>query len=170
MLLLSWYPHKSYFEEKSQLINVKDPWIRKVGFPVLTLAEEPGQVSLGQSRFLSTGDVKPDDDETLWWVPLGIMTDPPATKANIEALTVKKETVRDLNENFYKFNFGQTGFFRTNYPPQRLAKLGKSKEKLGVEDRIGLIGDTAALAIAGNATTSALLTLVENFHDEPSHA
>ena len=83
---------------------------------------------------------------------------------------MKEETLRGLDDGFYKFNVGQTGFYRTNYPPERLAKLGRSKDRIGVEDRIGLIGDTAALAVAGNATTAALLTLVENFHDEPNHA
>lgn len=85
-------------------------------------------------------------------------------------MTVKEDTIRDFDEEFFKFNAGQTGFYRTNYPPERLAKLGKSKDKLGVEDKIGLVGDTAALAIAGNATTAALLALVENFNDEPNYA
>lgn len=117
-----------------------------------------------------TGDVKPDEDETLWWVPLGIKTDSTAAESQSKALTVKADTIRGLDENFFKFNAGQTGFYRTNYPPQRLAQLSRSKDKLGVEDKIGLFGDIAALAIAGNATTASLLTFVENFHDEPNHA
>lgn len=149
---------------------MKDPWIKKIGFPVLTLAEEPGQVGVGQSRFLLTGDVKPIEDETLWWVPLGISTDSQAAETRSKALRVKEETIRDVKESFYKFNTGQTGFYRTNYPPERLAKLGKSKDKLGIEDKIGLVGDTAALAIAGNAKTASLLTFLENFHDEPNYA
>lgn len=36
-----------------------DPWITKIGYPVLTINEEPGQISIKQSRYLSTGDVKP---------------------------------------------------------------------------------------------------------------
>ena len=47
-------------------------WVQKIGFPMLTVAEEPGQISVKQSRFLSTGDVKPEEDETVWWVPLGL--------------------------------------------------------------------------------------------------
>lgn len=114
--------------------------------------------------------MKSEEDETLWWVPLGIKTDSQAAEMKIRALSVKEETIRDVNENFYKFNAGQTGFYRTNYPPERLAKLGRSKDKLGIEDKIGLVGDTAALAIAGNARTASLLTFVENFHDELNHA
>ena len=161
---------QSVYCVSSELINVKDPWIRKIGFPVLTLAEEPGQVGVGQSRFLLTGDVKPEEDETLWWVPLGITTDAQAAEMKNKALTVKEETIRNVDESFYKLNARQTGFYRTNYPPERLAKLGKSKDKLSIEDKIGLVGDTAALAIAGNARTASLLTFIENFNDEPSHA
>ena len=147
-----------------------DPWIRKIGYPVLTVAEEPGQIGLRQSRFLSTGDIKATEDDTLWWIPLGLKTDPNDTGASPKALTEKQETLRDVDEKFYKLNTEQTGFYRTNYPPARLAKLGESKDKLTDEDKIGLIADAAALAVSGDGTTAALLSFVENFKDETSYA
>lgn len=147
-----------------------DPWIRKIGFPVLTVAEEPGQIGVRQSRFLSTGDIKPEDDETRWWIPLGLKTDPQEHGASPTALTEKEETLRNIDETFYKFNSDQNGFYRTNYPPARLAKLGASKDRLSNEDKIGLVADAAALAVAGNATTAGLLTFVENFKDETNYA
>ena len=147
-----------------------DPWIRKIGYPVLTVAEEPGQIGVRQSRFLSTGDVKPEDDHTQWWIPLGLKTDPQAQGVSSRALTEKEETLRDIDETFYKLNSDQNGFYRTNYPPARLAKLGESREKLSNEDKIGLIADAAALAVSGDATTAGLLTLVENFKDESNYA
>ncbi|KAL8969316.1 MAG: hypothetical protein Q9197_004404 [Variospora fuerteventurae] len=147
-----------------------DPWIRKIGFPLLTVAEEPGQIGVRQSRFLLTGDVKVEEDETLWWIPLGLKTNPKAIGAATEALTSKEETLRDVDETFYKLNSDQTGFYRTNYPPARLAKMGAEKHKLSTEDRIGLIADAAALAISGDGTTAGLLTFISNFYDETSHA
>ena len=115
-----------------------DPWIRKIGYPVLTVAEEPGQIAVRQSRFLSTGDVKPEEDDTLWWVPLGLKTNPQASDAAAtSALTSKEETLRDVDETFYKFNSNQIGFYRTNYPPARLSKLGQDRSLLSIEDRIG---------------------------------
>ncbi|MCJ1268639.1 hypothetical protein MMC22_008527 [Lobaria immixta] len=147
-----------------------DPWIRKIGFPVLTVAEEPGQIRVRQSRFLSTGDVKTDEDETIWWIPLGLKIDPPSTGVTSEALTVREEAIQGVNEKFYKLNADQFGFYRTNYPPERLAKLGASKDLLTVEDKIGLVGDVAELAIAGYATTASLLAFLENFRDEKHHA
>lgn len=115
-----------------------DPWIKKIGYPVLTIAEEPGQIGVRQSRFLSTGDVKPEEDETLWWVPLGLKTHPEENDgAATNALTSKEETLRHVDEKFYKFNSDQIGFYRTNYPPARLSKLGEDRSLLSIEDRIG---------------------------------
>lgn len=148
---------------------MQDPWIRKIGFPVVTVAEEPGQIGIRQSRFLSTGDVKPEEDETVWWVPLGIKSGPNLATESPRALVSKSDVIRDINPDFYKINKDQSGFYRTNYPPARLAKLGKSLELLSTEDKIGLIGDAAALAVSGEGTTVALLALLECFKEEENY-
>ena len=122
-----------------------------------------------QSRFLSTGDIKPEEDETTWWIPLGLKTGPNTSEIRAEALTAKEETIRNINDKFYKLNVDQTGFYRTSYPAARLAKLGASRQQLTVEDKIGLIGDTAALAVAGNGTTAGLLSFLEGFQDEDNY-
>lgn len=75
-----------------------------------------------------------------------------------------------MNETFYKLNSDQIGFYRTNYPPARLELLGKERHKLSVEDKIGLVADAAALAVAGQGTTAGFLVLVEKFRDEKNKA
>lgn len=145
-----------------------DPWIRKIGFPVVTVAEEPGQITIRQSRFLTTGDVKAEEDETTWWVPVGLKTGTPE-KIIHSALTVKEDTIRDVDDDFYKLNADQSGFYRTNYPPARLSKLGTAQDKLSIEDKVGLMGDATALAVAGNSTTPALLALLEGFKNEKDY-
>ncbi|KAF2085743.1 hypothetical protein K490DRAFT_46004 [Saccharata proteae CBS 121410] len=146
-----------------------DPWIRKIGFPLVTVAEEPGQITVQQRRFLLSGDVKPEEDETTWWVPLGLKNGSQTTAKDTSALTVKEDTIRGIDDSFYKLNANQDGFYRTNYPPARLMKLGSAKDKLSVEDKIGLIGDAAALAQSGDATTAGFLSLVEGFQDEQEY-
>ena len=143
-----------------------DTWIRKIGFPILTVAEEPGQIGIQQKRFLSTGDVKPEEDDVLWWIPLGLKTNSTEGGVSMEALNAKSETVRNVDETFYKLNTDMNGFYRTNYPPGRLVKLGKARAKLSTQDRIGLVGDAAALAVAGEGTTAGLLALCAEFGDE----
>lgn len=144
-----------------------EPWIRKIGFPVLTVAEEPGQISVQQRRFLLSGDVKATEDDTIWWIPLGLETNAPAHKT--EALTTKEDTLREVDDAYYKLNKDQTGFYRTNYPPERLQKLGEARSKLSVQDKIGLISDAAALAQSGDGTTASFLALAESFKDEDSY-
>ncbi|KAJ6004839.1 Alanine/arginine aminopeptidase [Penicillium herquei] len=147
-----------------------DPWIRKIGFPVVTVAEEPGQISIQQNRFLSTGDVKPEEDETTWWIPLGIKSGENLASVDTRALTQKSDNVPGVGEDgFYKINKDLAGFYRTNYPPARLEKLGKSLALLSTEDKIGLLGDAAALAVSGEGTTPALLALLEGFKGEEDY-
>ena len=146
-----------------------DNWVRKIGFPLLTVTEHSGHISVKQSRFLSTGDVKAKDDETTWNVPLIIKTSAQSTEHTTATLTTKKETINNIDGSFYKLNSDTTGFYRTSYPPARLAKLGEQKDQLSVEDKIGLIGDASALAISGDSTTTALLGLLESFQDEKSY-
>lgn len=147
-----------------------DPWIRKIGFPVVTVAEEPGQISIRQNRFLSTGDAKPEEDETTWWIPLGIKSGQELASVDTRALTKKSDNVAGIGEDaFYKINKDLAGFYRTNYPPARLEKLGQSLSLLSTEDKIGLLGDATALAVSGEGTTPALLALLEGFKDEKNY-
>ena len=152
----------------TDVASFMDPWIRKIGFPVLTVAEEPGQISVRQSRFLTTGDVKAEEDETTWWIPLGLKSGS-EIKGSGTALTIKEDTLRNIDDRFYKLNADQSGFYRTNYPPERLTRLGKTQDLLSIEDKIGLIGDATALAVAGDGTTAGLLSFLEGFREERSY-
>lgn len=134
----------------------------------MTVTEQPKQINVSQKRFLASGDVKPEEDETVWWIPLGIKTGPDAAAVEPRNLTAKSDTV-SINEDFYKLNKDQCGFYRTNYPAERLVKLGESRNLLSTEDKIGLIGDAAALAVSGEGNTAATLALLENFQDEKNY-
>ncbi|KAI8231737.1 Aminopeptidase 2 [Colletotrichum sp. SAR 10_96] len=145
------------------------PWISKIGHPVLTVAEEPGQISVKQSRFLSTGDVKPEDDETTWWIPLELEGKVGAKGVTSLSLETKEDTIRDVDTEFYKLNSGASGFYRVNYPPERLLKLGQQLDRLSTEDKISIIGSAADLAFSGYGTTAALLSFVQGFAKEDNY-
>lgn len=146
-----------------------EPWIQKIGFPVLTVSEEPGQIGIKQSRYLSTGDVKQEDDATTWWVPLGLQGIAGVKDIAPIALTKNEDTIKDVDGLFYKINKDNAGFYRTNYPPARLAKLGTQTDRLSISDKIGLIGDAGALALSGESATPALLAFVEGFSSETDY-
>ena len=135
----------------------------------MTVGEDSKQLNVSQKRFLASGDVKPEEDETIWWIPLGLKSGPNATAHEPQSLTAKSDIIKDVDEGFYKINKDLSGFYRTNYPPERLEKLSKSLDLLSTEDRIGLIGDAAALAVSGEGTTPALLSLLEGFQHEQNY-
>ncbi|KAL2270672.1 hypothetical protein VTJ83DRAFT_43 [Remersonia thermophila] len=146
------------------------PWIEKVGFPVLTVSEaaQKPQITVRQSRFLSTGDVKPEDDTTTWWVPLALKGKVGAQDGAVEAvsLTTKETTIDDVSKDFYQLNAGATGFYRVNYPEERLRLLGTQLQHLTTEDKIFITGSAADLAFSGHAATGALLSFVQGLKSE----
>ncbi|KAI1388603.1 peptidase family M1-domain-containing protein [Hypoxylon trugodes] len=144
-------------------------WIEKIGHPLVTVAEEPGQISIKQNRYLSTGDVKPEEDQTVWWVPISLQGKVGQQDIQRLALTEKSTTIRDIDDEFYKINSNATGFYRTNYPPARLAKLSTQLDRLSNEDKISIIGSAADLAFSGYGTTPALLSFLEGFREETNH-
>ncbi|PMB71604.1 Aminopeptidase 2, mitochondrial [Beauveria bassiana] len=142
------------------------PWIGKIGHPVITVSEQPGQLSVKQTRFLSSGDVKPDDDTTTWWVPLGLEGKKGEAGISSVELNAKEETINGIDDGFYKLNSGATGFFRVNYPESRLIKLSSQLDRLDPVDKMAIIGSTAELAFAGNCSTASLLTFLSAFANE----
>ncbi|OPB39679.1 Aminopeptidase N [Trichoderma guizhouense] len=157
----------SLAEASGKNVNeIMHPWISKIGHPVLTVSEEPGKIAIKQSRFLSTGDVKPEDDTTTWWVPLGLVGKKGESGIAALSLDKKEDTILDVDSDFYKLNSNATGFYRVAYPPSRLAKLSTQLDKLSTEDKIAIIGSTADLAFAGNSSASALLTFLQGFQKE----
>ena len=85
------------------------------------------------------------------------------------AFTGKEDIVREVDDSFYKINADNAGFYRTNYPPPRLAKLGTQIDRLSLSDKIGLVGDAGALAVSGEASTTSLLALVKGFSSETNY-
>lgn len=148
--------------------TVMDIWTKNVGFPVVHVSENPesSSIKLKQNRFLRTGDVRPDEDTTLYPIMLGLRT-----KQGVDEDTMLSERegefkVPDLD--FFKLNADHSAIYRTSYSPERLTKLGEAAGRglLTVEDRAGMIADAGALAASGYQDTSGLLSLLKGFRSE----
>lgn len=136
-------------------------WITKIGYPVLSVEEDGKKVTVTQNRFLSTGDVKSAEDETIYPVNLAIRS-----KKGIDESTILKErshTFEVEDTEFFKLNGNQSGFYRVKYTPERVSKLAQSANLLSSEDRIGLVADARALATSGYSRTSAFLELINGW-------
>jgi aminopeptidase 2 len=147
--------------------KVMDIWTKKVGFPVVTVTEGTDSIHLKQNRFLRTGDVKPEEDTTLYPVFLGLRT---KEGVNEELTLFGREADYKLkDQDFFKLNADHTSLYRTSYTPERLRKLGLAAKEglLSVEDRAGMIADAGSLAASGYQKTSGILSLLDSFKKEP---
>ncbi|KAK9460627.1 peptidase family M1-domain-containing protein [Lipomyces oligophaga] len=152
--------------------EIMNDWIRKIGFPVVTVNESDTGISLRQDRFLASGDVTDEENETQWWIPLGIFTDSTTAGAlsGVSSFSNRQTILTGLGPNdFYKLNRNQTGVYRVNYTPERLAKLGQATDKLSVTDKVGLVADASALALAGLGSTAGILGLISGLKGETSY-
>jgi aminopeptidase N len=96
--------------------TLMNPWITKIGFPVLTVSEEPGQIRIKQTRYLSTGDVKLDEDSTTWWLGLGLEGKSSTTDVTPIAFTKKVDVIRGVDDSFYKINKDNTVCIFSPFP------------------------------------------------------
>ena len=151
--------------------HIMDIWTKYIGYPVVSVTEDASKstITVKQNRFLRTADVKPDEDTTLYPIVLGLKT---KDGINEEVMLRDREaTIKVPDLDFYKLNADHTSLFRTNYSPERLAKLGQAAKqgKLTVEDRAGMIADAGALSSSGYQKTSSILALLKSFDSENSY-
>lgn len=149
--------------------KVMDIWTKKVGFPVVTVTEKTDAIHLKQNRFLRTADVKPEEDQTLYPIFLGLRT---KEGVNEDLTLFEREADFKLKDmDFFKINADHSGIYRTSYTPERLRKLGVAATQglLTVEDRAGMIADAGSLAASGYQKTSGILSLLDSFKTEPEY-
>ncbi|CAM9024098.1 unnamed protein product [Wickerhamomyces anomalus] len=154
------------------VVKVMGIWTQKTGYPIISVEEdaENGTIKVKQNRYLSTGDVKPEEDEVIFPVFLALRTQDGIDKSVV--LDTREKTLKlEKGLDFYKLNGDQFGYYRTSYPPERWTKLGKagSEGLLSVEDRTGLVADAGALATSGYQSTSNLLSLVHSWKNETNY-
>ncbi|ODQ79732.1 hypothetical protein BABINDRAFT_49119 [Babjeviella inositovora NRRL Y-12698] len=150
------------------VVKVMDVWTKKIGYPVVSVTEKDNELTVKQNRYLTTGDVKPEEDETIYPVFLGLRT-----AAGIDESVVldsREKTLTLDDASFFKINGDQAGVYRTNYTPERWVKLGEAGRQglLSVEDRAGLVADAGALCVSGYSSTTNLLSLVSGWKQEQS--
>ncbi|KAG0044198.1 Aminopeptidase 2 mitochondrial [Gryganskiella cystojenkinii] len=150
-------------------------WIKQVGYPVVDVEEnaDASALTVKQSRYLSSGDLAPEEDTARWTIPLGIAPEHSDAKHKTPLLTEDSVAVNLEKSGHYIVNSGYNGFFRTAYPPAALTRISqqiKAKDPLFTPgDRVGLLADLGALSKSGHVKTSSLLELLESFEEEDQY-
>ncbi|TPX36532.1 hypothetical protein SmJEL517_g01377 [Synchytrium microbalum] len=161
------------------------PWTREMGYPILTIDSEKYDavknemhITLTQSRYLSSGDVKPEEDKVIWTVPLVISTNATGKNPHRIMMTGKTQSIvipyTESDHAFWKLNYESTGFFRVKLPQDTLLKLCKEIYRTGGDvfsssDRIGVLTDAWALARAGYGSTVGALEVLRWYAKEESY-
>ncbi len=152
---------------RSPVGRMMDSWIKQQGYPVVEAEFSDKRLTLSQKRFLFT---KPKSDKTRWLIPVSVRLD---DKETVSAMLKEKSMTMKLSDtpDCFKVNLGQTGFYRVKYPKSVLKVLEGvvAAKKLGNIDRWGLQNDLFAMVVAGEASVSEYLDLVEAYSDEDDY-
>ncbi|GAA5913381.1 hypothetical protein JCM6882_004105 [Rhodosporidiobolus microsporus] len=142
--------------------ELMESWVKKVGFPVVTVVEDGENIKLRQQRFLSASSDE-EGESTPWVLPL-FMRDA-SSKAAAEPVVFKSfEHTLPRPGELYLLNAATEGFYRVAYPSSHLAKLAneasKSDSRLSLTDRVGIVQDIVSLAEAGYSSTISSLAFI----------
>jgi puromycin-sensitive aminopeptidase len=146
-------------------------WTGKAGYPVLRIKEAGQKLSISQSRFFSSPiSKKQSNDKTLWSIPVGIIS--ASTSAKKILMEGRSTFIAKPKKGWLKFNSGETGFYRVDYPESILQALRHpvTAKSLPVIDRLGLVRDSFALAEAGDMTAVRAFGLISAYEKETDYS
>lgn len=154
------------------VVSIADAWVRKIGFPYVDVKVDDGNITLKQNRFLSTDDLKDEENQTKWWIPLNISTGPSGSdKIEGKSFSEKQATLENFaKENtFFKLNKDSVGVYRVKYDDATFKSIVDNTSKLSIGDKVGLIADTTVLSVAGIYKTSKALDIISAFKGETEY-
>lgn len=152
-------------------------WTTIMGYPVVRVVEEQWsatevRITLEQTRFLSDGKVGPEDDTTLWSIPLLFAT-AGSTSAEAVVMDQKRQTFAVPvaasgadKQPWVKINAGQKALVRVAHSPEMTARLVGSITEVAPVDRAALLLDAYALAKAGQAPLEDVVAILRALHGE----
>lgn len=144
--------------------QIIERWIRQTGYPLVESTLENNNLLLQQKRFVFN-----HRDSTIWPIPLVIKTD---EKLLVELLDKQKKTIQlEKYPEWFKINYGQTGFYRVNYPDGNLSKLkfSISNKDLSSLDRWGIQNDLFELSRNGEITLDRYLDFSRSYFNEDNY-
>jgi puromycin-sensitive aminopeptidase len=157
------------------IVELANGWIRKVGYPVVSLALDAagGRVSLAQRRFFADPEARETGEPTTWLVPMVLrFRDTRGTREQRVLLDAREKTVALAAEGPVSWCFGNAdarGFYRTAYDAPALARLWPELAALRPAERLTLLSDYWAFVRAGTVDVASFLDLVASLGNEEDH-
>jgi puromycin-sensitive aminopeptidase len=145
--------------------SIMDSWIFQEGYPLITVSNDGARVSLTQQRFRYDGA----DDPTLWQVPIAVRASTPAGEVHHRTLLTERSGAADLEgaAGWIVANEGGAGFYRVRYSTELLRAITADLNNvMSPLERLNLVNDTWASALAGLGPVSDFLELCAGLADE----
>ncbi|HYF04887.1 MAG TPA: M1 family metallopeptidase [Patescibacteria group bacterium] len=138
-------------------------WTGKSGYPLVKVIDKPNAYRLEQTRyFLSQIERKKANDKTIWPIPVSAFNT--VTKRVTTYFLDKKSLEIPKGKHPVKFNYGETGVFRTDYSSGLLHNI--PIHKLPPADRLGLVRDCFTLNYSLDFPVLQYLELLEKYRKE----
>jgi puromycin-sensitive aminopeptidase len=156
-------------ESGQQVRRIMDAWITQPGYPAITVRRDADLIRLTQHRFAPSAP----DDSSSWVVPLIVRQVWPGGE-RVEHVLVESDGLAlplAHEDALVIANAGSTAFVRTFYDDALRARLVvRAAAELEPGDRLGLVDDTWAAVVAGQASVTSFLELVFSFAGETAPA
>ncbi|HXU94811.1 MAG TPA: M1 family aminopeptidase, partial [Candidatus Nitrosotalea sp.] len=143
-----------------QMMNT---WVRQIGYPVIETEVKDSKLQLSQKRFLLEDNGK---KQGKWIIPLSVrMGKKVVTKLMKGPISIS------YNEDWFKVNDGQKGFFRVKYDQTALDSLGRLIEEKSISnvDRWSIHHDLYALCMSNQISFRDYLEFVRHYEDEDDY-
>jgi puromycin-sensitive aminopeptidase len=145
--------------------RMMDAWIFQPGYPAISVSVEGDRLRFSQRRFLPSRD----DDDTTWPVPLTVrQVAGDAQRADRILIEAEGAEIDLLAPDAVVIaNAGSASFVRVWYDDGlRSRVVDRAMDVLSPIERYSLVDDAWAAVVAGKASTSSFLDLVQGFSGE----
>ena len=146
-------------------------WTQQPGFPVVKLREKIGEgvteVEIAQERF-TLNQTKPEP--LFWAIPIALGPAAAPLEARVVLLKDRQLAPLPIEPGLaLKANLGDVGYFRVWYDDALFKRLRKAASLMAIADRLNLLNDTWAMALADRAPVARCLELISTLGEDPSY-
>ena len=155
------------------ILELANGWIRKTGYPLVTVSERDAKVKLTQRRFFSDPQAREEGEPTRWLTPVVLRFEAGGKVHEKRLLLREEEETVDLGVagpiGWVLGNVGARSFYRTAYEPDLLRRLSAALNDLQPEERMALVSDQWALLRSGAVRVDGFMHLLAGLKDEHDH-
>ncbi|MEK6909566.1 MAG: M1 family metallopeptidase [Candidatus Aenigmatarchaeota archaeon] len=136
-------------------------WIRQPGYPLIEAQFKNRILSLKQMKFSQ------NNEDARWLIPLVIKS----SEDDMTEILDRTEKKMPMQGKWFKLNYGQSGFYRTKYSTEDLARLTSLIPNKGLPalDRWGIQNDLFELSKNGKTDLNEYLDIIKFYSNEDSY-